>query len=64
MAFLVRPFWAAALAIVIPPGPPFAFQRRNSKELLTTKTELNAIAAPATTGLTIPKATNGTLTTL
>jgi hypothetical protein len=40
------------------------FHRFNNNELLTTDTELNAIAAPAITGLSIPIAASGTPSTL
>jgi hypothetical protein len=40
------------------------FQRFNSKALLITLTELNAIAAPATTGFKNPNAANGMPATL
>ena len=42
----------------------FGNQRRSSRELLTTDTELKAMAAPATTGLSRPKAARGMPSTL
>ncbi len=43
---------------------PAGFQRLSSNALLTTLTELNAIAAPAITGLSKPKAASGIPTRL
>ena len=43
---------------------PPARQRRSSSEFDTTETELMAIAAPAITGLSIPKAASGIPRTL
>jgi hypothetical protein len=42
----------------------FGFHVRNNNALLTTLTLLKAIAAPAMTGFSIPKAASGTPTTL
>jgi hypothetical protein len=46
------------------PQPAAGRQRRSSKALLTTLTLDSAIAAPATTGLSRPKAASGIPTTL
>ena len=40
------------------------FQRRSNEAFITTLTLLNAIAAPAITGLSRPKAASGMPTTL
>ena len=40
------------------------FQRRSSSALLTTETELSAMAAPASIGLSMPKAASGMPITL
>ena len=56
--------YVSAREIRCPPGYRDGVNRRSRRLLLTTNTELNAIAAPAISGFSRPSAANGSAATL